>query len=55
LVIVDGRWWTGVGLAAEEVLKLLRARAQEVSITMLDDPALWGGPVSDERYLLVNR
>ena len=25
------------------------------AVTGLDDPVLWGGPVSDERYLLVSR
>lgn len=52
-MIVDGRWWTGAGLAADEALTLLRARGGDVTITMLDDPALWGGPVSDERYFLI--
>jgi hypothetical protein len=25
---------------------------QEVVIDVLDDPALWGGPIRDERYLI---
>jgi hypothetical protein len=25
------------------------------TISALDDPVLWGGPVDDERYLLVSR
>jgi SAM-dependent methyltransferase len=54
LVIVDGRCWTGAGLAANDALALLRARGRDVSITMLDNPGLWGGRVSDERYLLVS-
>jgi len=32
---------------------VLRHRA-EASVTVLDDPLLWGGPVSDERYLLMS-
>jgi hypothetical protein len=27
----------------------------EAQVQHLDDPALWGGPVSDERYLLTSR
>lgn len=54
LVLIEGSWHTGAGLpaaAAEEVV--LRHRVS-VSVTPLGDPALWGGPVSDERYLLVS-
>jgi 2-polyprenyl-3-methyl-5-hydroxy-6-metoxy-1,4-benzoquinol methylase len=29
--------------------------AEGYAVTALDDPVLWGGPVDDERYLLVSR
>ncbi len=51
LVLVEGRWWTGAGLGAGD----LRAIAQDrqVVVTELGDPRLWGGPITDERYLAV--
>ena len=39
LVLIEGRWWTGAGLGADE-------------LEALSDAGLWGG--SDERYLLVS-
>ena len=54
LVLVEGRWWTGAGLSAQALLSLMDATGREASIVALDDPALWGGPVSDERYLLTS-
>jgi ubiquinone/menaquinone biosynthesis C-methylase UbiE len=53
LVLIEGRWWTGAGLGADELLALVRAHERAASITPLPDPELWGGPVTDERYLLV--
>jgi ubiquinone/menaquinone biosynthesis C-methylase UbiE len=54
LVLVEGLWWTDAGLPARHVVRLLRDRGQEAEVTQLDDPALWGGPIDDERYLLVS-
>jgi SAM-dependent methyltransferase len=54
LVLVEGRWWNGAGLSAAESLALVHgAGSRDVTVTPLDDPALWGGPIADERYLLV--
>jgi ubiquinone/menaquinone biosynthesis C-methylase UbiE len=55
LVLVEGRWVTGAGLTAAECERLVRPLRDEVTITRLDDPALWGKPITDERYLLVSR
>ncbi|RSM39163.1 class I SAM-dependent methyltransferase [Amycolatopsis balhimycina DSM 5908] len=55
LVLVEGRWFTGAGISAEECERLVRARREEASVTRLDDPALWGAPIEDERYVLVSR
>ncbi|MGY4644743.1 class I SAM-dependent methyltransferase [Cellulomonas sp. URHB0016] len=55
LLLVEGRWWTGGGLAADEVAALVRKHRDEATVTALDDPDLWGGPVDDERYLVVSR
>jgi SAM-dependent methyltransferase len=53
LVLVEGRWHTGGGLRADETRELVRRHREVVEVRALDDPVLWGGPVSDERYLLV--
>ncbi|GHG18543.1 MULTISPECIES: class I SAM-dependent methyltransferase [Amycolatopsis] len=55
LVLVEGRWFTGAGITAAECERLVLARREEATVTRLDDPALWGGPIEDERYVLVSR
>jgi len=55
LVLVEGRWSTGAGLSTAEAGRAVLRQRADATITALDDPALWGGPVSDERYLLVSR
>jgi SAM-dependent methyltransferase len=55
LLLVEGRWSTGAGLSAAEAGRAVLRHRAEATITALDDPVLWGGPLSDERYLLVSR
>jgi SAM-dependent methyltransferase len=55
LVLVEGRWSTGAGLTTAEAGRAVLRHRSDVTITALDDPALWGSPVTDERYLLVSR
>ena len=55
LVLIEGRWSTGAGLTTAEAGRAVLRHRADVTITALDDPVLWGGPVSDERYLLVSR
>ncbi|GAA3670882.1 class I SAM-dependent methyltransferase [Lentzea roselyniae] len=55
LVLVEGRWSTGAGLTAAECRALVLDVRREADVTRLDDPALWGRPIDDERYLLVSR
>jgi SAM-dependent methyltransferase len=55
LILVEGRWSSGAGLTAAEAGRAVLGYRSDAVITALDDPALWGGPVSDERYLLVSR
>ncbi|MEU5257396.1 class I SAM-dependent methyltransferase [Amycolatopsis sp. NPDC021455] len=55
LVLVEGRWFTGAGISAGECERLVLARRDEATVTLLDDPALWGSPIEDERYVLVSR
>jgi SAM-dependent methyltransferase len=54
LVLIEGRWWTGAGLGADELVALVRSHGHSASITPLSDAGLWGDPVTDERYLLVS-
>ena len=53
LVLVEGDWHTGAGLAATETEALLRSAGREPTTRRLTDPSLWGGPITDERYLVV--
>ena len=55
LVLVEGRWSTGAGLTAAECRALVLEVRREAGVTRLDDPALWGRSIDDERYLLVSR
>ncbi|MFI9385855.1 class I SAM-dependent methyltransferase [Kutzneria sp. NPDC052558] len=54
LVLVEGRWSTGAGLTAEQCRRLVLRHRREAVVTPLTDPALWGGPIDDERYVLVS-
>lgn len=55
LVLVEGRWSTGGGLAPEECRALVGRHRQEATVRLLDDAALWGRTVDDERYLVLSR
>jgi SAM-dependent methyltransferase len=55
LVLVEGRWWTGAGMTATDVTGLVRRHRAEAEVLVLDDEALWGGPVRDERFAVVSR
>jgi len=55
LVLVEGRWHTGAGIAADDLAALVRRPGVDVAVTPLDDPALWGHPLTDSRYVLVAR
>jgi SAM-dependent methyltransferase len=55
LVLVEGRWGTGVGLPATECRELVLRHRGEADVRQLGpDPALWGRGVDDERYLLLS-
>ena len=54
LVLVEGRWQTGAGLSRDECVRLVGRVREDVTSIQLTDPVLWGGPVSDERYLVVS-
>lgn len=53
LVLVEGRWSTGAGLTSAELVAAVEPYAAVVEVRPLPDPALWGGPITDERYAVV--
>jgi SAM-dependent methyltransferase len=53
LLLVEGSWQTGAGLTAAQTEALLRDAGRQPRTWTLDDPVLWGGPPTDERYLVV--
>jgi SAM-dependent methyltransferase len=55
LVLIEGRWMTGAGIPAATCGALVRRQRQEADLRLLDDPALWGRAITDERYLLLSR
>jgi ubiquinone/menaquinone biosynthesis C-methylase UbiE len=54
LILIEGRWHTGVGLTAAQAERAVRRHRTEVTVTALSSPLLWGDLVTDERYLLVS-
>jgi SAM-dependent methyltransferase len=54
LLLVEGRWSTGAGITADECHELVLRHRRHAELHKLTDPALWGGPIDDERYLLVS-
>ncbi|HET9499175.1 MAG TPA: class I SAM-dependent methyltransferase [Marmoricola sp.] len=55
LLLVEGHWFTGGGLAAQACSSLVRGHRHEADVLALDDAAYWGHEITDERYLLVSR
>ena len=53
-ILIEGWWHTGAGMPANTVLEALPKTLQRVSVERLSDqPELWGGPVTDERYVVL--
>jgi ubiquinone/menaquinone biosynthesis C-methylase UbiE len=55
LILIEGRWNTGVGLTADECVRLVSELRNDVDLRVLDDPSYWGGPTADQRYLIISR
>jgi SAM-dependent methyltransferase len=54
LVLIEGRWDTGAGLQAREVLAILPASFREPRLVDLSqNPNYWGKEVGDERYAVI--
>jgi 2-polyprenyl-3-methyl-5-hydroxy-6-metoxy-1,4-benzoquinol methylase len=54
LVLVEGRWFTGAGLTAAQMLALVRAHGRDAQAIPLASEAYWGGAIEDERYVVVS-
>lgn len=52
LILVEGLWSTGAGMTAATMQPMLEAATGPTTLVRLTDPALWGGEIDDERYLL---
>ena len=55
LVLVEGRWSTGVGLTADRTVELVEAAGRVAELTRLPEAAYWGREIDDERYVVVSR
>lgn len=53
LVLIEGRWSTGAGIESARLSKLVRTMGGDPEVRLLSDPRYWGGPITDERYVLV--
>ena len=54
LVLVEGRWFTGGGLAAADTEAMVRATGRGADVRHLPEAVYWGKEIDDERYLLVS-
>jgi SAM-dependent methyltransferase len=54
LVLVEGRWSTGAGIPADACRELVLRHRREAVLERLDDAALWGREIDDERYIVVS-
>ena len=53
IVLVEGRWANGAGLAAEETVALVGSLGRPAELVRLTSPAYWGRPITDDRYVVV--
>lgn len=55
LILVEGDWSTGAGLTPQRCMGLVEeARGRRPTLQMLSEPIYWGGPISDDRYLVTS-
>lgn len=53
LVLIEGYWHTGGGMHSAQIVEALPSSACAIHVEDLSSrPALWGGDVSDQRYLV---
>jgi|GEM_PF-4709703 len=54
-MLVEGLWTTGAGMSAAQVCHLVLRNRAHAEVTRLDDASFWGGPIQDERFIVVSR
>ncbi|WP_018683875.1 class I SAM-dependent methyltransferase [Actinokineospora enzanensis] len=54
LILIEGHWSTGAGIPATECLAHVHRHRSKAELRPLTDPELWGGPITDERYLIIS-
>ncbi|MDQ3485391.1 MAG: class I SAM-dependent methyltransferase [Actinomycetota bacterium] len=54
LILVEGSWSTGAGLTADACEALVLRHRAAATVRHLQEPLLWGGPIDDDRYLIVS-
>lgn len=55
LILIEGRWTTGAGLTSNECVDLVLRNRDEAALHPLSsNDALWGEPVTDDRYLVLS-
>lgn len=52
MILIEGHWWTGGGLTAAQTSEIVLQVREEARVRTLEDPALWGKEIGDERYLI---
>ncbi len=52
LLLIEGRWATGAGMKAAEMMPTVERVVGPVRLERLTDAVLWGREIDDERYLL---
>jgi hypothetical protein len=54
LLLIEGFWYSGEGLHAEQIIRALPDSLTNISIRYLSSqPDLWGRDVDDERYAII--
>lgn len=54
LVLIEGYWHTDAGMHSEQVVNALPTSVSDIQVeTLNNQPELWGGEVTDERYLVL--
>lgn len=54
LLLVEGRWFNGAGLSADETIGLVEQTGRRAALTRLTEAVYWGREIEDERYLVVS-
>ena len=54
LLLVEGRWFNGAGLSADETVALVEQTGRRATLTRLREAVYWGREIEDDRYLVVS-